>query len=173
MLWLFGGSLERGWRVRGYLPFLLLVTASSWIALWAGSAALGRSISLAGLWLPLSGIVYAWTLINQRQRILVYMALPVEARWLGVVPLVLLFFGFPFPRGAFALAGCGVAAVYVRWLRFGLLDWVRPTAHRGRASDVRRERGPANPIIRFQRRQRKRKFVCLMERSGLRDRDSK
>jgi hypothetical protein len=170
---MFGGSLERGWGAGRYAAFLALVTAAPAAALAVASYGLGTDVRLAGLWLPLSGVVFAWSAIHPRERILLYMVLPIEGRWLGVLTLVLVFFGVqPFPLGAFALAGCGVAGAFVRRPRRAASRRLRTPGPRPRATVPRIERAAsASPIARWRRWQRKRKFIRMMEQSGLRDTD--
>lgn len=165
MYWLFGGSLERAWGHRDYTLFQLLVTGASAVGLWLGAVLLGRDAFLTGLGMPLAATVLAWTVINPRERLLVYFAIPMEARWLGVVVLVLVVVSFAFPLGFFALAGCGVAWWYVRSGRYLLSGgpagrW----ADRTRSREIRRS---LNPVELLRRWRRKRRFIRLIKGSGL------
>ncbi len=169
VFWLFGGSLERAWRLRDYTIFLLLVTAAPALALALGGALSGRIVVLSGLWLPLAASTVAWAAINPAERLLLYFVIPVEARWLAVLIVVLVGFSFPFPMGLFALAGCAAAWWYVRRGRYQLL--------RGRAGEfppgpssrrTRRERS-LNPVDWIRRWRLRRQFRRLIDRSDLRD----
>lgn len=152
LLWVFGGSLERGWLARDYLRFLVLTTPAPALALWTAAGLVGRAVGLSGLWVPVAACAVAWSVIHPSERLLVYFAIPVEGRWIGVLSAALLFFSLPFPLGAFALAGCGVAWWYASGGRYG--QWWR---------SVR----PGNPVEAYRRWRRKREFVRLMRRSGL------
>lgn len=152
VLWLFGGSLERGWLARDYLRFLLLTTPAPAVALWAAGAWLGWAVGLSGLWVPVAACVVAWSVIHPRERLLVYFAVPVEGRWVGALGAALVFFSFPFPLGAFALAGCGVAWWYASGARWTM----------GRAPVRLRD-----PVEAYRRWRRRREFQRLMRRSGL------
>ncbi len=170
MLWVFGGSLERAWGRRDYVRFLGLVTAAPALALWAGGLAIGRPVVLAGPWLLLAAAVVAWTTVNPAERLLAFFVLPVQARWLGLVAAVLVFFSLPFPMGAFALAGCGVARWYAASGRVGLAPRARVRLH-GRLASRHREEPPVgwNPIERLRRWRRRRQVARLLRRAGLHD----
>lgn len=152
VLWLFGGSLERGWLGRDYLRFLVLTTAAPAVGLWLAEVWLGRAAGLSGLWVPVAACAVAWSLLHPGERLLVYFAIPVDGRWIGILSAVLVFFSFPFPLGAFALAGCAVA-------------WRYASGGRYRMQHVS-VRVP-NPLEAFRRWRRKREFLRLMRRSGL------
>ncbi|MDR5709270.1 MAG: rhomboid family intramembrane serine protease [Armatimonadota bacterium] len=118
VFWLLGGSLERAWGGRDYLLFLGLTILATALGLWIGAALLNRVAVLAGLWMPVAAVTVAWATLNPYERLLVYFAIPVEGRWLGLVAAVIVFFSFQFPLGAFALGGCGVAWWYARGGRY-------------------------------------------------------
>lgn len=158
VFWLFGGSLERAWGMRDYVVFLMLIAASPALALWVGDLLTGRGAVTSGLWLPLASVIVAWTVINPNERMLLYFVIPLEARWLGVIAVALLFFSFPFPLGAFALAGPGASWWFVREGRFRLA--AGSSASRGRARG-RSRRTMLNPLAALQRWQQKRRFMRL------------
>ncbi|MBI4280040.1 MAG: hypothetical protein HY660_16430 [Armatimonadetes bacterium] len=173
VLWLFGGSLERGWGRRDYVLFLLLTAGGTAFALWMGSVALGRGAVLAGLWMPVAAATVAWAVINPHERLLLYLVIPLEARWMGVIAAALVFFSFPFPLGLFALSGCGIAWWYARTGRY-VLSW-SPGSGLGFRRRPRQRAGmrfTLNPIEMIRRWRRKRHFLRLMKQSGLRDLDS-
>lgn len=118
VLWLFGGSLERAWGWRGYTIFLFATSGSTAVALWLASVLLGSSAVLVGFSMPLAAVTVAWAAINPYERVLLYFALPLEARWLGILVAVFVVISQPFPMGIFALAGCAVAVWYVRQGRY-------------------------------------------------------
>ncbi|MDQ7843385.1 MAG: rhomboid family intramembrane serine protease [Armatimonadota bacterium] len=165
MLWLFGGSLERGWGARDYLVFLVLTSAASALGLWVGSAVTRIGVALAGLPIPLASAVVAWSVINPRERLLLYFLLPIEARWLGVASAILVFFSFHFPLGLFALAGPGAAWWYVRRGRYAMVRPSRPRSARLRP--LREGSGRTlNPFALYRRWRLKRQFMRLMRGPG-------
>lgn len=167
VLWLFGGSLERAWGGRGYAIFLLVVSGSTAAAVWLASVLLGRGAVLAGFGMPLAAITVAWAAINPYERVLLYFALPLEARWLGILAAGFVVISLPFPLGVFALAGCGVAVWYVRQGRYLL---VRASGPRRRPE--RREHAVVlNPMAWYRRWRLKRQFMRLVKGSTLRDDD--
>lgn len=153
MLWLFGGSLERGWGVRDYLLFLGLVSAATAVGIWLGAMMTRIASPLAGPWMVLAASVLAWSLINPGERLLLYFVLPIQARWLAAGSAVLVFFSFPFPLGLFALGGLAAAWWYVRRGRYATL---RPSRERpgGRLT--------LNPVALYRRWRLKRQFTRLM-----------
>lgn len=174
VFWMFAGSLERSWgRVRS-LTFLASVTAAPAVALWLGAALLGRGAGLAGLWLPLAGVIVAWGVLRPSEQALLFFVLPVQFRWIAVGAAALVFFGFPFPLGLFALAGPGVAWAYaagrldpVTWqLGRARGGWSR--AHRGRRA-VRPDGPTLNPLAWYRRWQTKRRFRRLVRQVDLED----
>ncbi len=171
VFWMFGGSLERSWGGRDYLVFLILVTAAPAVALWGAFLLTGQSVQLAGLWLPVAATTVAWAAINPSERLMLYFVVPIEARWLGLVAVALVFFEFRFPMGLFALAGCGVAWWYVRGGKYRLWGLLRGGRGEVRGRP-RTPRVPMNPLAAIQRWRRKRQFARLVKRSGLRDLDS-
>lgn len=169
VFWLFGGSLERSWG-RDYPAFLGLTTAATALALWLGAGLLGRGVTLAGLWMPLAASVVAWTAINPSERMLLYFMIPMQARWLGVVVVILLIFSLPFPLGGFALAGPAVAWWYVRGGRFRLAGRLRRSApHRPMARETARP--TMNPIRLVERWRQRRRFRRMLREAGLEKRD--
>ena len=169
MLWLFGGSLERGWGARDYIAFLLLVSAATALGLWVGAILIGRDAVLAGLTMPLAAAAVAWSTINPRERLLLYFALPIEARWLGLGTLVLVVFSFSFPLGVFALAGSACAWWYVRRGRYAMLRPARARPTGARA--VREHPGSPtlNPLALYRRWRLRRQFMRLMRSPSTKD----
>jgi membrane associated rhomboid family serine protease len=161
VLWLFGGSLERAWGPRQYSVFLALVAVASALGLWLGSWLTGRQALLAGLGLPLAGIVVVWTAINPSEVLLAYFVFPMQARWLGLIVLGLTVLSFPFPLGIFALAG-PVAALW--FLRLGRYAQLLPRGGRSHSRGTRareQDRLTLNPIVLFRRWRQRRRFRRL------------
>jgi hypothetical protein len=171
MVWLFGGSLERSWGRRDYSLFLILASGTAAISLWLGSLLTGRDSILAGFWIPLTACVVAWSAINPRERLLLYFVIPVEARWLGMLSVILLFFSLPFPLGAFPLTGCGFAWWYARGGRFQFSPAWPSRISSKRSARIPEDHFTLNPIELVRRWQRRRRFLRLMKQAGLRDLD--
>lgn len=94
----------------------------------------------------------------------------VQARWLGVIVMLLVVFSFPFPLGIFALAGCGVAWWFVRDGRYRLTSVGRRRSRtRWRLPEERRT---LNPVRWFHRWRLRRRFMRLMKQADLGERDS-
>jgi len=99
--------------------------------------------------------------------VLLYFALPVEARWLGILAAVFVVISQPFPLGVFALAGCGVAWWYVRQGRYLSIRSPRPRRRLEREHAL-----TVNPIAWYRRWRLRRQFMRLMKRSGRGDDDT-
>ncbi len=166
ILWLFGGSLERAWGSRQYAVFLALVTVTSALGLEVGSILTGGFVQLAGVALPLASIVVVWATMNPSEVLLAYFVIPIQARWLGLIVLVLTVFSFPFPLGIFALAGPAVAVWFLRWGRYGRLlpRGGRSPSRGARARD--QDRRTVNPIVWFRRWRQRRRFRRLVRTLG-------
>lgn len=167
VMWLFGGSLERAWGAVDYARFIGLVTAVTALGVWLGATLLQRPASLAGLGMPLAAATVAWAAVNPSERLLLYFVLPIEARWLGIGVVVLVFFSFSFPLGIFALAGCATAWMYVRTGRY-LLS-AGPARRRARLTGWSERRGPLTPFALYRRWRLKRQFTRLMRGQAERD----
>lgn len=162
VLWLFGGSLERAWGPRQYGAFLTLVTIAPALGLWVGSVLTERGTVLFGLGLPLAAIIVTWTSINPSELLLAYFVIPIQARWLGVIVLVLTALSFPFALGIFALAGPAVGLWFLRLGRYGQL-LPRRARSPARATRVREgERFTLNPIAALRRWRQRRRFRRLV-----------
>lgn len=143
----FGGSLERSWGWRRLLLFLLIANAAAALVWEAGVLLLARSpVPVAGPWFMLSSVVVAWAWLNPEETILLWFVLPLKAKWIGWLDILLLYFGMPialgmlgpvmFILGFFALGGVAVAFLYARWQRQS--GWI-PRQPRPQSS---RTRGP-------------------------------
>ncbi len=122
-LWLTGGSLERGWGSARFAVFFFAVTLASSLSLLAGGLLLHRPIMpLNDVFLPLTGLIVAFCMLNPEQQIRVYF-FPVRARYLavGVTAYTYFIYGNPYALGPilglFALGGIAAAYLYVRFAR--------------------------------------------------------
>lgn len=166
LLWLFGGSLERAWGPRQYVVFLALVAVTSALGLELGSRLTGRDVVLAGVILPLASIVVVWATMNPSEVLLAYFVIPMQARWLGLIVLVLTVFSFPFPLGIFALTGPAVALWFLRWGRYGQLLPRRGRSPSRGARAREQDRLTLNPIAWFRRWRQRRRFRRLVRTLG-------
>ncbi len=144
MMYMFGGSLERGWGTRTFVLFLLASNIAAALVWTLGCFIFGSSAQLATPWLMISSFIVAWAWINPEETILVWFVLPLKARWLGWLTIVILYFSFPrvggwrfFIQGFFALGGVAVAVGY---------DWYRRKW--GWIPRPRREKKPSSRVIR-------------------------
>jgi membrane associated rhomboid family serine protease len=126
MMYMFGGSLERSWGRRLYFVFLTSATATAALVWTVGASLFGGNPTITGPWLMVSAVIVAWAWLNPEETILLWFVLPIKAKWIGWLTIVILYFTFPrvagiqfFILGFFALGGVAVAYAYVRYKR----DW--------------------------------------------------
>jgi len=132
MIYWFGGSLERSWGPRLYIAFLVTASAIAALVWTAGIFVFQQdpgTAVIAGPWLLVASVIVAWAWLNPEETILFWFVLPLKAKWIGWLDIVLLFFLFPsmhhvtgpvlFILGFFALGGVGVAYAFARYHR----DW--------------------------------------------------
>lgn len=128
VFFLFAGSLERSWGARRFILFLLLTNIAAVIVWELGVLLLFHTLTpVFGPWFMLSSVVVAWAWLNPDQTILFFFVLPMQAKWLAWIDIVILFFGIPrlfgisgpeiFIMGLFALGGVGAAWLYTHWQR--------------------------------------------------------
>jgi membrane associated rhomboid family serine protease len=185
-MWLFwiGGSLERSWGSGKFLLFFLLMTPASGIGLLVGYAAIHQTAPLlGGLWLPVTSLTVAWATINPYVSILLYGLIPIQARWIAVFEVGVIYFvyyqGHPV-LGLFVLAGALSAYLVVK------LGVMTGSVYRAPGPDLRIINGgqgkrrplddagitvSLNPINRFKAWQQRRKLAKLLQKSGFSDRD--
>jgi len=129
MVYWFGGSLERSWGQRLYFIFLTSATATAALVWTVGTSLFRLSLQdsiIAGPWLMVASIIVAWAWLNPEETILLWFVLPVKAKWVGWLTIILLYFSYPrvggilfFVLGFFAMGGVAVAYAYARYKR----DW--------------------------------------------------
>ena len=82
--WLSGGSLERSWGSQRYAIFFFAVTLFSSASLLLGGLLLHRDIMpLNDIFLPLTGLIVAFCMLNPEQEITVYF-FPVRAKYVAI-----------------------------------------------------------------------------------------
>ena len=151
--WLSGSSLERGWGSPRYLLFFFGVTLFSSLSLLMGGLALRRDIlPLNDLFLPLTGLIVAFCMLNKEQQITVYF-FPVRAKYVAIGVTLWTYFNYGTllgpVLGLYALGGIFSAVMYVRfgrsWANIGSQD-APHTSRRG--PDLRMDSRPARPSFR-------------------------
>jgi len=126
--WYIGGSLERSWSGQTYGFFLGLATVVTGLAFILVSMVVGRiglagiqvsmvfhRIGSAGLWLPLTGLTWAWAKNYPDRELLLWGLFPLKAQWLAWFQAGLVFYQYFISYNlAFALAAISsIAVVYL------------------------------------------------------------
>lgn len=113
-LWFIGSSLERTWGTKRYCRFLLLAVLITGLA-FAGVKMLTRESLVAyGMWLPLTGVTWAWSEIYPDRDLMLWGMIPVKARWLAWIHAVLIFASYVNYHLLYALAAVS-SIVLVYW----------------------------------------------------------
>jgi len=151
--WLSGGSLERSWGSQRYVIFFFAVTLASSLSLLLGGFLLHREIMpLHDIFLPLTGLIVAFCMLNPEQQITVYF-FPVRAKYvaIGVTVWTYLTYGSMLGPllGLFALGGILAAYLYVRFARpWGDVGSYSTRRRNFRGPDLRMDGRPARPTFR-------------------------
>ena len=93
-LWFIGGSLERTWGSYKYLRFQLAVTALPGVLMLLITRLGVVSVPFFSLWLPLVGTTWAWAEIYPDRELLFMGIVPVKARWIGWLEVILTFISY-------------------------------------------------------------------------------
>jgi membrane associated rhomboid family serine protease len=127
--WLSGGSLERSWGSTRYGIFFFALTAISAASLWIGGLIVRVPVMmLTDLFLPLTGLIVAFCMLNPTQTMVLYF-FPIQARWLALLVTGLVFFqyGSLFQNWMMGVFACGgILAAYL-YMQFGR-SWAKPRA---------------------------------------------
>ncbi len=138
-----GGSLETTWGSNRFAAVLLFWGALSNLSMSLGNYVLYNQGFLAiGYWQALGCLFVMWAMMNPRATVLFMFVIPIEARILGYLSLLLLFFGSPFPLGCFAVAPALLGWAYV-------------------ANPQHLQFSPAKKVADFRRQQKKKKFRTI------------
>ena len=190
--WLSGGSLERGWGSGRFLGFFFALTGISAATLFAGSVALHEPVlMLTDLFLPLTGLIVAFCMLNPTQTMVLYF-FPIQARWVAMLVTALVFFQYGsiydnWLMGVFACGGILAASLYVRfgrsWADTGSYSAPRrgpdlrvypqpkPAPKRRAILDGSRVRSPFDLAGRWKDYQERRRLERLLRNSGFSDRE--
>lgn len=144
-LYVVGGMLERAWGSRNFLAIFLAFTAIAALAFVPAYYLLGTPVQLAGLVLPLSALTVAWAALDPELEVLLWGVLPLKAKLIALLDVLLVYFFFGFAYGPvaalFTLAGPAAAFYYVRKMPRLDLSWSVPSVRR-RARRPARETPP-------------------------------
>lgn len=182
-MWFMGGSLERSWSSQRFAVFFIAITLLTAGLIWLGAFVLHHPGDLIGLWIPLAALTCAWAAINPRERV-VWLIFPMEARWLAILTVIIIYFGGfegdPI-LGLFFLLVPLAAWFYVRsGFSIGVPALGRRTQSRG--PDLRFSTNPArretagsrlNPLNWYRRWQERRHLEKLLRNSGFSDKDDR
>ena len=119
MLWWVGRSLEGTWGHQKFAQVFVTVSIGFALSMWVGGIVVrGQGIPLSGIWFPFAGLFIMWAMMNPRAVVLFFFVLPIEARFLGYLDLVLLYFNTGPVLGLFAIAPGLLSWLYVsEWYR--------------------------------------------------------
>lgn len=152
--WLSGGSLERSWGSQRYALFFFALTLASSLSLLLGSLLLHSPfpLMLSGVFLPWTGLIVAFCMLNPEQQITVYF-FPVRAKYLaiGVTLWTYLTYGSMMGPvlGLFALGGILAAYLYVRFARpWADVGYYNAPRRNFRGPDLRMDSRSARPTFR-------------------------
>ena len=121
-LWFIGSSLERTWGSKRYRRFLLLAILITGLAFTGVKLLTGKSLATFGMWLPLTGITWAWSELFPDRELLFWGIMPIKARWLAWIHAALIFASYAHYDLLYALAA--VSSIV-------LVYWKEPAAGRG------------------------------------------
>jgi membrane associated rhomboid family serine protease len=132
-LYFFAIPIERAWGTVRFVGFVLASTVLTGVSAAVGSALFGHPKIIGSMVLTTSYCVVAWAVRNPKARVLLYFAIPLEARWIGwaVAVIVVIAYSYAAPIQApfYALPFVGVWAYASGRLR--LRDRPRRTAREG------------------------------------------
>jgi len=117
-LWLSGGSLERSWGSARYAVFFAAVTAIPALSVLLGGHLFPNATlpNLHGFFLPLSGLIVAFCMLNPEQMLRFYF-LPIKAKYVAIIVTVLTLLSYGAIFGVFACGGILAAFLYVKFGR--------------------------------------------------------
>lgn len=115
-----GSSLESLWGTRKFASVTLALTLLSGVSMNLAPRLFGLpGLPLAGLYQPAEALFVMWAMLNPGAVILVMFVLPIQARLLGYLTLVMVYFDNGPVLGLFALVAPLLGWLYVRRTRFG------------------------------------------------------
>ena len=149
-LWLSGGSLERSWGSARYAIFFAAVTAAPALSVLLGSHLFPAAPlpPLHGFFLPLSGLIVAFCMLNPEQMLRFYF-FPVKAKYVAIIVTVLTLLSYGAIFGVFACGGILAAFLYVKFGRsWGDIGSYSAPRRSFSGPDLRMDSRPARPAFR-------------------------
>lgn len=179
-IWFMGSTVEREVGTSRFLLIFAVLTLLGSVFVTLGAMALTTKATLAGSLIPSGALTMLWAARRPRAQIMIYGILPVEARWIALFNLLLVF--FLFGTGQPALGLFAVLPLVLAWFyAAGKLPIPYPTMElstTGRMSRKEKEREQKkfeNFIDDVRERERERaekeKLRQLFERSLIDDPD--
>jgi membrane associated rhomboid family serine protease len=165
-LWIYciGSALERAWGTLNYAIFFVAVTVVSGLSMEIGALLLHTGIAINN-WLPLAGVTLAFCLLMPYETIILFI-FPIQARWLGWLDMIIVFFVYAGRSpllGFFALAGCGVAWIWIKHDIAHINIRRGSSGRRFRPHEQRTWKEKINPFEIWKRHKRRKQFERLMK----------
>lgn len=114
-LWYVGGSLERTWGTRFFGFFFVMVTlVTGGVMALAAFITRITGFSIAGLWLSLVGVTWAWATVYPEREVMFWGVFPIKALWLACINVGITFFNYLQINIFMALASIsGIILIYL------------------------------------------------------------
>jgi membrane associated rhomboid family serine protease len=93
-LYVVGGTLERSWGWRRFLPYFFTLAVISCLAFVPAAYLSGAAIPLAGLTLVNSALTVTWAALDPEQELLIYAVLPVKLKLIALVDVLFVYFTY-------------------------------------------------------------------------------
>lgn len=113
-LWFMGGTVEKELGSGPFAIFFGVITVVPALMMLAVQVITGHSMMLYGLYLPVAGVTVAWATRHPNQSILFMMIIPILAKWLGWLTVILVVFRYGYPNPPVGLfAGVHLLLAYM------------------------------------------------------------
>lgn len=115
LLWMVGGSLERGWGTKTIAIFYALVSMLTAVAFTVVTLFTGPTFAPGQL--VLWALLVAFCTLNPDETINLYGIIPIKTRYIAAGVCVIIFFSMGFGNpliGLLALVGCGFAVLWIK-----------------------------------------------------------
>lgn len=142
-LYVVGGTLERSWGWRRFLPYFFAMAAISALA-FVPAVYLAKSVvPLTGMTLVLSALTVTWAALDPEQELMFYMVIPVKLKMLALIDVLIVYFSYGLGPLGPGLALVTLAAPAAAWL------YIRRMPDFTFASPFGRRRpAPRGPVLR-------------------------
>lgn len=140
-LWMYwiGTTVERELGSGRFVAFFAAMVLIPSLLIWVGVAMLGATGILSSPYLPIAGITIAWATRNPLSQVMLMMVIPVQARWIGWLVAIIVFFSYgaiyeaPL-MGAFAAAHLALAYAFasnkLKFMPYGRATYVDKDAQK-------------------------------------------